>query len=183
MSEKELVKKLKKGDERAFQELIDRFQNKIFGLINLIVNKPGITEDLAQEVFLRIFKGIPYFRGESELATWIYRITYNVCLAEVKKAGKSLPVIPDKKWEKSLNNLHFYWDKRTEKFELENRIKNILDSLPTHYKTVVVLFYWQGLSYQELGESMNIPVGTVKTYLHRAKSLLKQKILEEKNGM
>jgi len=90
VQEKEFIKKLKKRDKGAFELLIDKYQNKIFGLISLIVNNPSVTEDLAQEVFLRIFKGIPYFRGESKLSTWIYRITYNVCMGEIKKAFKNI---------------------------------------------------------------------------------------------
>ncbi|MCP2604863.1 RNA polymerase sigma factor [Candidatus Aminicenantes bacterium AH-873-B07] len=180
MLEKEFIKKLKRGDKKAFNELIDKFQNKIFGLINLIMNDPSITEDLAQEVFLRVLKGIPYFRGDSKLSTWIYRITYNVCLAEIKKSGKSPRIIYNEKAGNFLNNLHFYNNAQINKIELEKRIRKFLDILPINYKTVLSLYYWQELTYQKIAEAMNIPVGTVKTYIHRAKKLLKQKILEEK---
>ena len=183
MQEKEFIKKLKKRDKEAFNLLIDKYQNKIFGLINLIVNNPSVTEDLAQEVFLRIFKGIPYFRGESKLSTWIYRITYNVCMGEIKKSKKTFHIFDNEKMRISLNNYHFHINTKIDKIELEERIKKILDRLPVNYRTVLTFFYWQELSYQEIAEAMNIPVGTVKTYLHRAKKLLKQKILEEKNEL
>ncbi|MFQ6084199.1 MAG: RNA polymerase sigma factor [Candidatus Aminicenantia bacterium] len=183
MSEKIFLRRLKEGDEEAFEELIDKFQGKIFSLINLMVSQSSITEDLAQEVFLRIFKGIPYFREESKLSTWIYRITYNVCLAEIEKHRKSLFIIQNERLEKSPDNLNISLDKQIEKIDFENKIRKILDLLPVNYKIVLILFYWQELSYQEIAETMKIPMGTVKTYLYRAKNLLKQKILEEKNEL
>ncbi|MCP2519233.1 RNA polymerase sigma factor [Candidatus Aminicenantes bacterium AC-335-A11] len=183
MQEKELIKKLKKKDKKAFELLIEKYQNKIFGLINLIIGDPSATEDLAQEVFLRIFKGIPYFRGKSKLSTWIYRITYNVCMAEIKKSKKAFHIFNNEKMEFSLNNFHSYIHEKVNKIELEKRIRKILHTLPINYRIVIIFYYWQELTYYEIAEALKIPVGTVKTYLHRAKKLLKQKILEEKNEL
>ena len=80
--ERELVERCRSGDEHAFQELVDRYKDLVFALIARTVQDRSCAEDLAQDVFLRIHRGLPYFRGEARLSTWIYRIVANVCLQE-----------------------------------------------------------------------------------------------------
>src|SRR6476660_4203718 len=80
--ERELVERCRSGDEHAFQELVDRYKDLVFALIARTVINRSLAEDLAQDVFLRIHRGLPYFRGEARLSTWIYRIVANVCLQE-----------------------------------------------------------------------------------------------------
>ena len=80
--ERELVERCRSGDEHAFQELVDRYKDLVFALIARTVQDRSRAEDLAQDVFLRIHRGLPYFRGEARLSTWIYRIVANVCLQD-----------------------------------------------------------------------------------------------------
>src|ERR1700709_1071288 len=80
--ERELVERCRSGDEHAFQELVDHYKDLVFALIARTVPNRSLAEDLAQDVFLRIHRGLPYFRGEARLSTWIYRIVANVCLQE-----------------------------------------------------------------------------------------------------
>src|SRR6478609_4310049 len=80
--ERELVERCRSGDEHAFQELVDRYKDLVFALIARTLADPSRAEDLAQDVFLRIHRGLPYFRGEARLSTWIYRIVSNVCLQQ-----------------------------------------------------------------------------------------------------
>ena len=82
LNERELVERCRAGDEAAFQALIDRYKDLVFALIARTVQNRSRAEDLAQDVFLRIHRGLPYFRGEARLSTWIYRIVANVCLQE-----------------------------------------------------------------------------------------------------
>src|SRR3974377_2139667 len=82
--ERELVERCRSGDERAFQELVDRYKDLVCALIARTVKDRSRAEDLAQDVFLRIHRGLPYFRGEARLATWIYRIVAQVCLQETR---------------------------------------------------------------------------------------------------
>src|SRR5438105_14422730 len=88
VSERDLVERCRRGDEGAFQELVDRYKDRVFALIARTVQDRSRSEDLAQDVFLRIHRGLPYFRGEARLSTWIYRIVANVCLQD---AGRALP--------------------------------------------------------------------------------------------
>src|SRR5499426_4676542 len=82
VNERELVERCRSGDERAFQELVDKYKTLVFALIARTVQDTARAEDLAQEVFLRVHRGLPYFRGEARLSTWIYRIVANVCVQE-----------------------------------------------------------------------------------------------------
>src|SRR6266496_5001779 len=82
INERELVERCRRGDEGAFQELVDRYKDLVFALIARTIQDRSRAEDLAQEVFLRVHRGLPYFRGEARLSTWIYRIVANVCVQE-----------------------------------------------------------------------------------------------------
>src|SRR4029077_20136214 len=90
--ERELVERCRSGDERAFQELVDRYKDLVFALIARTVQDRSRAEDLPQDVFLRIHRGLPYFRGEARLATWIYRIVANVCVQEHGRPPASAPL-------------------------------------------------------------------------------------------
>src|SRR5919205_3724079 len=85
VNERELVERCRSGDERAFQDLVDRYKDLVYALIARTVQDRTRAEDLAQDVFLRIHRGLPYFRGEARLSTWIYRIVANVCLGEASR--------------------------------------------------------------------------------------------------
>src|SRR5438876_5155842 len=97
VNERELVERCRAGDERAFQELVDRHKDLVFALIARIVQDRSRAEDLAQEVFLRVHRGLPYFRGEARLSTWIYRITANVCAQTPAATGRTLQLDEDSK--------------------------------------------------------------------------------------
>src|SRR5438132_6936102 len=84
--ERELIERCRRGDEGAFQELVDRYKDLVFALIARTVQDRSRAEDLAQDVFLRIHRGLPYFRGEARLSTWIYRIVANVCVQDANRA-------------------------------------------------------------------------------------------------
>src|SRR5919202_5587342 len=97
VNERELVERCRSGDEAAFQELVDRYKDLVFALIGRTVQDRSRTEDLAQDVFLRIHRGLPYFRREARLSTWIYRIVANVCVQDHARpaATVSLDAKPD----------------------------------------------------------------------------------------
>src|SRR5919206_4260542 len=98
VNELELVERCRRGDEGAFQELVDRYKDLVFALIGRTVQDRSRSEDLAQDVFLRIHRGLPYFRGEARLSTWIYRIVANVC---VQDQGRPAAVSLDDERERS----------------------------------------------------------------------------------
>src|ERR1043165_1213807 len=90
VNERELVERCRSGDERAFQDLVDRYKDLVYALIARTVQDRARAEDLAQDVFLRIHRGLPYFRGEARLSTWIYRIVANVCAQPQSPAAAAI---------------------------------------------------------------------------------------------
>ena len=173
--ERELVDRCRREEPGAFEELVDQFKHLVFALIARTVTDRSRAEDLAQDVFLRVHRGLPYFRGEARLSTWIYRIAINVCSQERTEEhtrGRQAQV--------SLDDPHSHLtapstvDRRFSDFELRDRLEKAIQQLPSQYRLLIAGHYLQGLQYEDLAEAMQLPLGTVKTQLHRAKRQLRQ---------
>jgi RNA polymerase sigma-70 factor (ECF subfamily) len=176
-AERALVERCRSGDERAFQELVDHHKDLVFALIARTVQDLSRAEDLAQEVFLRVHRGLPYFRGEARLSTWIYRIVANVC---VQDHGRVAPTVSldALQAEGALRAvLPSVADRQFGDLELRDRLDKAIQQLPEQYRLIIAAHYLQGLQYEDLAAAMSLPLGTVKTHLHRAKRQLRQ-ILE-----
>jgi RNA polymerase sigma-70 factor, ECF subfamily len=172
LNERELVERCRAGDERAFQELVDRYKGLVFALVARTVQDRARAEDLAQDVFLRVHRGLPYFRGEARLSTWIYRIVANVCAQSRSRAG---PVsIDDEQVRAQVATSTASEDRRFGDLELRDRLEKAIARLPPNYRLLIAAHYLEGIQYEELAESMQMPLGTVKTQLHRAKQQLRR---------
>ena len=175
-SERELVERCRRGDEGAFQELVEAYKGLVFALIARTVQDRSRAEDLAQDVFLRIHRGLPYFRGEARLSTWIYRIVANVCLqSQTRPATTAFDAAV------SLDDpgargkvMPSAADRRFGDLELRDRLEKAIARLPANYRLVVAAHYLDGVRYEDLAEALQIPLGTVKTQLHRAKQQLRR---------
>jgi RNA polymerase sigma-70 factor (ECF subfamily) len=168
-NERELVERCRSGDERAFQELVDRYKDLVFALIARTVQDRGRAEDLAQDVFLRVYRGLPYFRGEARLSTWIYRIVANVC---VQEHGRPAP--PVSLDEKQGSVAASAPDRQFGDLELRDRLEKAIARLPANYRLLVAAHYLEGVHYEDLAEALQLPLGTVKTQLYRAKQQLRR---------
>jgi RNA polymerase sigma-70 factor, ECF subfamily len=169
VNERALVERCRSGDESAFQELVDRYKGLVFALIARTVQDRSRAEDLAQEVFLRVHRGLPYFRGEARLSTWMYRIVANVCVQEPGRPAalslddaRAAPVIPSAS------------DRQFGDFELRDRLEKAIARLPPHYRLLVAAHYLDGVRYEDLADALGLPLGTVKTQLYRAKHQLRR---------
>lgn len=167
-NEPELVERCRRGDEGAFQELVERYKDLVFALIARTVQDRSRAEDLAQDVFLRIHRGLPYFRGEARLSTWIYRIVSNVCAQQSPGAA---PISLD---DPTARVTRAAVDRRFNDLELRDRLEKAIARLPPHYRLVVAAHYLDGVQYEDLADALNLPLGTVKTQLHRAKQQLRR---------
>jgi RNA polymerase sigma-70 factor, ECF subfamily len=172
LNERELVERCRAGDERAFQELVDRYKDLVFALVARTVQDRARAEDLAQDVFLRVHRGLPYFRGEARLSTWIYRIVANVCLQD---HGRPAPVsIEDERVRGQVASSTATRDRQFGDIELRDRLEKAIARLPANYRLLVAAHYLEGVQYEELADAMQLPLGTVKTQLHRAKQQLRR---------
>jgi RNA polymerase sigma-70 factor (ECF subfamily) len=164
--ERALVERCRAGDDIAFSELVDRYKNMVYGMVWRMGADRSQTDDLAQEVFLKVYRGLPYFRGEARLSTWIYRIVANVCTQarsgrgpEVAGAAAQEPGAPDAAFGD---------------FELRDRLEKAIAQLPENYRLLIAAHYLDGVQYESLAEALDIPLGTVKTHLYRAKRRLRE---------
>lgn len=166
--EHELVDRCRQGDETAFRELVDQYKGIIFALVARSIADRAHAEEVAQDVFLRIHKGLPYFRGESRLATWIYRITVNV-LAQTRRVPLTVS-LDDPLTSGPPPMAH---DRAFGDVMLKDRLEKAIARLPLPYQILVNGHYLKGLQYDELAQALGLPMGTVKTHLHRAKRQLR----------
>ena len=171
--ERELIERCRSGDDTAFAELVDHYKDLVYGLIYRMVRDRGIADDLAQDVFLKVHRGLPYFRGEARLSTWIFRIVQNACVQsraarrpDVPLEDVSDPNRPPRQFGSE--------DQAFGAIEDRDRLDKALAQLPPNYRMLVVAHYMRGVQYEALAEALNLPLGTVKTHLYRAKRRLRE---------
>jgi RNA polymerase sigma-70 factor (ECF subfamily) len=171
VEESALVERCRTGDDAAFGELVRRYKDLVYGLVHRMVGDRGQADDLAQEVFLKVHRGLPYFRGEARLSTWIYRIVANVCFeARRRRPDLSLePAHPDRPRIDPGGADAAFAD-----LELRDRLDKAIAQLPEHYRMLIAAHYLDGVQYDALAEALDIPIGTVKTHLYRAKRRLRE---------
>lgn len=173
LDEGALIARCRAGDDAAFGELVDRYKNLVYGLVHRLIADRSQVDDLAQEVFLKVHRGLPYFRGEARLSTWIYRIVQNVCFAARARRRPDLSIdapLRDGSQPVERGGLDAAFDG----LELRDRLDKAIAQLPDQYRLLIAAHYLDGVQYETLAESMDIPIGTVKTHLHRAKRRLRE---------
>jgi len=173
--EQALLERCRGGqDEAAFGELVERYKDLVYGMVHRLSRDRSQVDDLAQDVFLKVHRGLPYFRGEAKLSTWIYRIVFNVCSQERSRTrpvelpldpGDGRPPIDPGRLDAAFGD-----------FELRDRLERAMAELPDNYRFLVAAHYLKGVDYKALAEALDIPIGTVKTHLHRAKRLLRERL-------
>jgi RNA polymerase sigma-70 factor (ECF subfamily) len=167
----ELVERCRQGDESAFRELVDQYKGLVFALISRSIANRARAEELAQDVFLKVHKGLPYFRGEAKLSTWMYRIVINVLSQERPElASASL----DDRDEDDRPRVQPAADDRAfGDLVMKDRLQKAIEQLPVPYQVLINGHYLKGMRYEDLAEALNMPMGTVKTNLFRAKRRLR----------
>ncbi len=177
LADQHLVKKILSGDKHAFGTIVKNTE----GLVAMIVFKmiPNSVErkDIAQDIFLKAFHNLAGFQFKSKLSTWIGQISYNTCLHYLEK--KKLPLIGNISEEITLHPGDNYTDISLFKKELSGILQHEITQLPPVYQTLITLFHLQELSYDELAAITGLPPGTIKSYLFRARKMLKDNLAKK----
>jgi len=157
---------------QAFELLLERFKDRVFRLSYSFLRGESQAEDMTQDVFVRIWKGLPGYHGEASLSTWVYTITRNTCFTELKKRANRPTVSLDApEFEHGLESLpELHTSDREGGLEMD--VQELMNQLPERYRQVIVLFYMEQKAYEEVAAMLAIPLGTVKTLLFRAKKEL-----------
>lgn len=187
--DRRLVRRLKQGDERAFQELVNTYQDRIFGLVYRMIGNRQEAEDIAQEVFISVHRGIANYRGEGRFYTWLYRIASNTCKNRIKylkgrnfhrasdidetpaahTQGEAGPVV-------ALQSVVPGPEATVVGDRLERAIQHEIAQLEPEHRLLIVLRDIQGLSYAEILKITGLQEGTLKSRLHRARIALKARL-------
>jgi len=179
MDEQKLIERIQSGDRRAFDELVLGYQNKVIHISYGMLSDYQDACDAAQEVFVKVYRSIDRFRGDSSLSTWIYRITKNVCsdflrkrkdpylsIDEEKEEGTKLEIVDTSKSPEQI----------AEKNEIQRIVHEALGELDDNSRLMITMFDLEGLSYEEISAALEIPIGTVKSRLNRAREKLKKNL-------
>src|SRR5262252_3420968 len=170
-TERELVERCRRGEEAAFQQLVDQYKDLVFAVIARTVQDRARAEDLAQDVFLRVHRGLPYFRGEARLSTWLYRIAANVCTEARSRQAPQIS-LDDERTSERVRPIAA--DRHASDLELSDRLEKAIARLPASQRLLIAAHYLQGVRYEDLAEALRLPLGTVKTQLYRAKQQLRR---------
>ena len=182
MTEKELVKRAGKGDQRAFELLVNKYQHRLFALISRYVRDQDEVQDVAQEAFIKAWKALPRFRGDSAFYTWLYRIAVNTAKNYLVAQGRRPPGsdidVADAEQFIGSGGLQDIGtpDAKLMSDELKANINATIDALPQELKTAVTLREFEGLSYEDIAAVMDCPVGTVRSRIFRAREAIDQAI-------
>lgn len=174
-AESALIDNAQKGDQDAFAELVNEHQRYVYNLALRILRDENEALDLAQETFVRAWSALPNFRGQSRFRTWLYRIATNLCYNRLPTLRRSLNDLGEEIVEvlsnpdpRSVNPAY-----KLEKQELREYLFQAVDNLDEKYRLLIALRYQDELSYDEIASTLNLPLGTVKTGLFRAKARLR----------
>ncbi|MCX2450096.1 sigma-70 family RNA polymerase sigma factor [Pedobacter sp. PLR] len=173
--ENEIVNRILKKDLRAFELLVKQYEKLVFFVIHRLVQEKQNKEDICQEVFIKIHHSLPSFRFQSKLSTWIARIAYLTAVNHVKNTKNRSP----DEYPENIDNYHFTDDNPERELIKKNTsdyVNHLIEQMPHQYKTVLTLYHLNEFSLTEIKEITGIPEGTVKSYLFRARKLLKEKI-------
>ncbi|MDE2781508.1 MAG: sigma-70 family RNA polymerase sigma factor [Gemmatimonadota bacterium] len=171
------------GSEKAFRELLRRYERPVFSLIYRMVRDRGIAEDLSQETFIRTFNAIASYNPGYKFSSWIFKIAHNLTIDHLRKKridtisihGSPDAVTPDEQARTRLvlESTYERPDAYVENIELGGQIEAAIARLRPEYRAVTLLRHVEGYSYQEIADILELPLGTVKTYIHRARLELK----------
>jgi len=183
-SDAELMLRVKRGDMRAFEELVDKYKQPVMNVVQRMLRDPTESEDLAQNVFIQVFKASDRYKASAKFSTWLFTIARNLCLNELRRRsrhpadsleasqteseGRSAPQYEDVKTFSPTDNLLHS--------ELEEKVQQALNELPENQRTAILLCRRDELSYDDISEVLGCSLSATKSLIHRGRETLKEKL-------
>lgn len=181
--DQELVERAQKGDKRAFELLVMKYQRKLARLLSRMVRDQAEIEDITQESFIKAYRALPQFRGESAFYTWLYRIAVNTAKNYLVARGRRAPTTTEFSNEEAegFEDAELLRDIATPDAELQTKqiaaaVNKAVEALPEELRTAITLREIEGLSYEEIAQMMDCPIGTVRSRIFRAREAIAEKI-------
>jgi RNA polymerase sigma-70 factor (ECF subfamily) len=177
--DQQLVERVQGGDKRAFELLVTKYQRRIFRLLSRMIRDPAEIEDVAQEAFVKAYRALSNFRGESAFYTWLYRIAINTAKNHLVSQGRRVPTTTGNDIEdaEGFDDATLLREVATPDSMLQSRqvaeaVNRAIEKLPEELRTAIVLRELEGLSYEEIAETMACPIGTVRSRIFRAREAI-----------
>lgn len=178
----ELVRRVQQGDKRAFDLLVQKYQHKVINLISRFVSDQSECHDVAQETFIKAYRALDNFRGDSQFYTWLYRIAANTAKNHLASKSRKTPTlsvdVDDAEHFSGDNGLKDFTNPENQLLteELERTVFSAIDKLPDDLKSAITLREIEGLSYEEIAEVMDCPIGTVRSRIFRARDAIDKEL-------
>lgn len=177
MNDAELVQQVLAGNNNAFRYLVAKHQRLVVHVVGRVVQQQDELEDICQEVFIKVYRKLRRFRGESKLSTWIAKIAYNTSITHVRKKSRKGEVSFDEQPGLISHRDDLVITEKTyENEQVKKYLLSAIEKLPVHYRTVLTLFHLEEFTYKEIELITEMPEGTIKSYLSRARNILKKEL-------
>jgi len=181
--DRQLVERAQRGDKRAFELLVDKYQRRLGRLLSRFIRDPAEVEDVMQEAFIKAYRALPAFRGDSAFYTWLYRIGINTAKNYLAAMGRRAPTSTDMEAEEAeghvdgerLRDLNTPENLLLSR-EIADTVNSTIDSLPEELRTAIQLREMEGMSYEEIASIMGCPIGTVRSRIFRAREAIAERL-------
>lgn len=177
---RELIALAQQGDQHALTQLVLSQQHYIYSIAMSVLKNPEDAADLTQEAFIRLFRALPQYNGESRFTTWLYRLVVNMGRDELRRRGRQVPITPPVLEDEELDPMAGVADEdrwadpaqALDSRELRDQVRQALVQLEEHYRLVLTLYYFEDMKYTDIAEILEIPLNTVKSHIRRGKERL-----------
>ena len=181
--DQQLVERAQRGDKRAFELLVEKYQRKLARLVSRLVRDPGEVEDVTQEAFIKAYRALPSFRGDSAFYTWLYRIGINTAKNYLVATGRRAPTSTEVDAEDAegyavgelLRDINTPESLLLSK-EIAGTVNAAIESLPEELRSAIQLRELEGMSYEEIAKLMDCPIGTVRSRIFRAREAIAERL-------
>lgn len=185
LQERQWVESARQGDQEAFERLVRAYEKRVFALTLRMCGNAEDAAEAAQEAFLAVWQGLKFFRGEASFSTWLYRLASNACVDLLRREGRHRaaagPSLNDEELDLAAADPAPTPQEAAERAELRQQIEAGLQQLSLEYRQVLVLREMHQLSYEEIGQTLNLDPGTVKSRISRGRKRLRKFLLESGN--
>ena len=179
LSDQEIIDSVRKGNSSDYSILVNRYKNKAFSMLKRMLKNEFDAEEILQDCFLKAYKSLNNFKGESKFSTWFYRIVYNSALTKLssqkRKTETEMTSVED-----HINLESQYNSNEIEKMDVNHLIHKTISKLPERYSAIITMFYLNEMTIDEISEAMGISISNVKVMLHRSRNALRDLVLKTK---
>lgn len=177
---RDLIARAQQGDSQALTQLVLSQQHYVYSIAMSVLKHPEDAADLSQEAFIRLFRALPQYNGESRFTTWLYRLVVNMCRDELRRRGRQVPITAPSSDEDEADQMAGVADddrwadpaQALDSREVRDQVRRALAQLEEHYRLVLTLYYFEDMKYTDIADILDIPLNTVKSHIRRGKERL-----------